>query len=89
MASEKKTKPPEIGPYVFTTVLAFFGLWCLYDGFFTTDPDMREHLLFNRITAGVLLPWALIDFFRTRKREKKYAVEQEQLKKKDDTETEE
>ena len=65
-----KVKPPEIGPFVFPAILAFFGLWCLYDGWLTTDPNMQEHLLFNRIAGGILLPWAVIDFIRTRKREK-------------------
>ncbi len=65
-----KVKPPEIGPFVFPAILAFFGLWCLYDGWFTTDPNMQEHLLFNRIAGGLLVPWAVIDFIRTRKREK-------------------
>lgn len=65
-----KVKPPEIGPFVFPAILAFFGLWCLYDGWLSTDPNMQEHLLFNRIAGGILLPWAVIDFIRTRKREK-------------------
>lgn len=71
-----KVKPPEIGPFVFPAILAFFGLWCLYDGWLTTDPNMQEHLLFNRIAGGILVPWAVIDFFRTRKRERTYAEEE-------------
>lgn len=74
-----KVKPPEIGPFVFPAILAFFGLWCLYDGWLTTDPNMQEHLLFNRIAGGILLPWAVIDFIRTRKREK-IAAEKEKTK---------
>ncbi len=69
MSEKKQSSPPQISPYVFPALLAGFGLWCLYDGFFSTDPAMQEHLLFNRIAAGVLLPWAVFDFFRTRKRE--------------------
>lgn len=61
-------KPPEISPYVFPVLLAGFGLWCVYDGWFTTDPDMLEHTLFNRVTAAVLLPWAAYDFYRVRRR---------------------
>lgn len=72
MVEEKKEKPapPEFGPYFFPAVLAIMGLWCLYDGWFSTDPDMQEHLTFNRIGSVVLLAWAAIDFVRTRRAEK-------------------
>ena len=67
MSDNKKEQipPPEIGPYVFPTLLALFGLWFVYDGWFTSDPDMQEHLLFNRVGSVILLPWAIIDFIRT------------------------
>ncbi len=68
MSFKKDSKPPEIGPYVFPVILAGFGLWCMWDGWFTTKPEMQEHMLFNRIVAGILIPWAIIDFFRTRRR---------------------
>ena len=55
---------PQISPYVFTVLLAGFGLWCFYDGWLTTDPAMQKHYLINRIISGVLLPWAGIDFWR-------------------------
>lgn len=71
----RKAKPPEISPYIFPAILAFFGIWCLYDGWITTDPAMQEHLLFNRVASALLLPWALIDFLRTRKREQRAAQE--------------
>lgn len=70
MADDKKndqTAPPAVGPYVFPTILAALGLWCLYDGWFSSDPDMQEHLMFNRGASIVLLSWALIDFIRTRR----------------------
>ena len=70
MSDEKKHAPPMISPYAFPVLLAGFGLWCAYDGWFTTDPKMVQHQTFNRIAAGVLLGWAVIDFIRTRKREK-------------------
>lgn len=70
MTEQKKPAPPQINPYVFPILLAGFGLWCLYDGWFSTDPEMQKHLLFNRIAAGVLLVWAVADFFRTRKLER-------------------
>lgn len=62
---KKQITPPEIGPHVFPTLLAIFGLWCLYDGWFTSNLDMQDHLLFNRIGSLILLPWAIIDFIRT------------------------
>ena len=73
MPNNDKTKPlpPEIGPYVFPVILAALGLWCFYDGWITSDPEMLEHQLFNRVGAVVLLGWAGIDFYRTQKAEKK------------------
>ncbi|MHB8766572.1 MAG: hypothetical protein ACYDA8_19855 [Deferrisomatales bacterium] len=62
-------KPPEISPYVFPALLAGFGLWCFYDGWITTNPEMQEHLLFNRIASAILLPWAGWDYWRVRRRE--------------------
>ena len=70
MTDQKKLSPPQISPYVFPFLLAGLGLWCLYDGWFTTDPEMLKHQLFNQIASGVLLPWAVIDFIRTRKQDK-------------------
>ncbi len=55
---------PQISPYVFTVLLAGFGLWTFYDGWLTTDPSMQEHYLINRVVSAVLLPWAGIDFWR-------------------------
>ena len=68
--SDRKPAPPQISPYLFPAILAGFGLWCAYDGWLTTNPDMLKHQLFNRIAAGVLLLWAVLDTLRTRKREK-------------------
>jgi hypothetical protein len=59
---------PEISPYVFPVLLAGFGLWCLWDGWISTNPAMQEHYLFNRIGSAVILPWALWDFLRVRQR---------------------
>jgi hypothetical protein len=56
--------------------LAGFGLWCFYDGWLTTAPEMLKHQMFNRIASGVLLAWAIWDFFRTHKREKAYKADQ-------------
>ncbi|MCL2457325.1 MAG: hypothetical protein FWF31_00450 [Desulfobulbus sp.] len=70
MTDPKPPAPPQISPYVFPVLLAGLGLWCLYDGWFTTDPEMLKHQLFNQIASGVLLTWAVVDFIRTRKRDK-------------------
>ena len=63
-------QPPEISPYVVSVLLAGFGLWCFYDGWITSDPDMQEHLTFNRVGSVLLLAWAVWDFRKVRKREK-------------------
>jgi len=62
--------PPETGPYLFPIILAIFGLWCLYDGWFTSNPDMNDHQLFNRLGSYILLPWSAIDFYHTWKSER-------------------
>jgi len=64
---KKQSAPPEVSPYLFPAILAVMGVWCFYDGWLTSNPDMQEHLLFNRVASGILLPWALIDFIRTRR----------------------
>jgi len=75
--SKHRKKPPEISPYLFPLLLAGFGIWCCYDGWFTTDPDMLEHIWFNRSAAFVLLPWAIYDFLKVRKYEKAYKAKKE------------
>lgn len=80
MAPEKKAKkpkPPEISPYVFPVLLAAFGLWCFYDGWLTTDVEMQEHALFNQVASGILLPWAVWDFYKVRKSENKLKRQKE------------
>lgn len=78
---KEKTSPPEISPFLFPLILAVMGAWCFYDGWITSDVEMLEHATFNRVASGVLLPWAIIDFIRTRKseqREKASLAEKEQ-----------
>jgi len=68
---EKKVsppRPPQMSPYVFTILLMGFGLWCFWDGWLTSDPDMAKHALFNQVLSAVLIPWAIWDFFKVRKR---------------------
>ena len=72
MAAKKVPPPPQISPYLFPVVLAAFGLWCFYDGWLTSDPEMQKYTLFNQICSVILLSWAVIDFIRTHKREKEY-----------------
>ena len=73
MTQQKQTSPPQVSPYVFPVLLAGFGLWCFYDGWISSALEMQKHLLFNRIASGVLLLWAVLDFIRTRRLEKKEA----------------
>jgi len=70
---EKKAsppKPPQMSPYVFTFLLMGFGIWCFWDGWITSDPDMAAHALFNQVLSGILIPWAIWDFFKVKKRYK-------------------
>jgi len=70
---EKKSSspnPPQMSPYVFTLLLVAFGLWCFWDGWLTTDPDMLKHAMFNRVLSTILIVWGVFDFFRIRKRGK-------------------
>ncbi len=68
---EEKEKPrvPQMSPYVFTVLLVGFGLWCFWDGWLTSDPEMLEHATFNRVLSAILLPWGIWDFFKIRKRQ--------------------
>ena len=74
MVDQNKSKPapPEISPYLFPVLLAVIGIWFFYDGWLSTEPDMQEHLMFNRVGSVILLPWAVIDFFRTWRSENEY-----------------
>jgi hypothetical protein len=53
------------------------GVWCFYDGWLSTAQGIQEHLLFNRIGSAVLLPWSIIDFYRTRMFEKQEQAAQQ------------
>lgn len=68
-------KPPEISPYLFPFLLAAFGIWCLYDGWFTTDPEMMEYVWFNRVASMVLLPWSVYDYLKVRRYEARLKTE--------------
>ncbi|NTW87644.1 MAG: hypothetical protein HGB26_00630 [Desulfobulbaceae bacterium] len=77
MSKEQSSSPPQISPYLFPVLLAGFGIWCFYDGWISTAPGIQEHLLFNRIGSAVLLPWSIIDFYRTRRFEKQEQAAQQ------------
>jgi hypothetical protein len=66
---QKQQQPPAIGPYFLPVFLGLLGLWCVYDGWFTTDPEMFRHMDFNRIMAVIFIPFAIFDFIRTRRLE--------------------
>jgi len=65
----KQQQPPAIGPYFFPVFLFLLGLWCVYDGWFTTDPEMLRHQTFNRIMGAVFVPWSIINVVRAWKAE--------------------
>lgn len=60
-----------MNPYIFTILLLGFGLWCFWDGWLTTDPEMLKHAIFNRVLSAILLPWGIYDFYKLRKKQKK------------------
>jgi hypothetical protein len=60
-------QPPALGPYFLSVFLFALGLWCVYDGWFTTDPEMFRHMDFNRIMSVIFIPIAIFDFIRTRR----------------------
>ena len=64
----KDLKLPGINPYIFTLLLAAFGLWCFYDGWINKNPEMLKHLWFNRTLSLILLPWSIFDFFNVKKK---------------------
>jgi len=66
----KKPAPPRMNPYIFTILLFGFGLWCFWDGWLTTDPEMAEHATFNKVMSVGLLSWGVIDFFKLRRKKK-------------------
>ena len=75
---KKKIAPPQMSPYVFTVLLMGFGLWCFWDGWITTDPEMLKHAVFNRVLSGILLSWGIYDFIKLRKREKQEKISEDE-----------
>jgi len=64
------TPPPfEARQYLLTLVLLGLGLWCVRDGWFSSEERMQPHLLFNRIAGIAFLAWGLWDGWRMRRRE--------------------
>ena len=70
MTKKTNNVPPNIkmNPYIFTALLFFFGSWCFYDGWLTTNPEMQAHTLFNKVLSIILLPWSVYDFFKVKKK---------------------
>ena len=66
-------EPPDItlNPYIFTALLFLFGVWCFFDGWISSDPNMQKHQLFNRILSMILIPWSIYDFYKVKKSLKK------------------
>ena len=66
----KNSAPPQMSPYVFTILLIGFGLWCFWDGWMSTDPEMLKHATFNRVLSGILLLSGYLWFFKNEKETK-------------------
>lgn len=58
---ERRGPPPNplYHPLFLPVLLIAFSLWFGYDGFLTTDPEMIEHQLFNRVMFAIMLPVCL------------------------------
>ncbi len=68
---EKSGAKPMMNPYIFTFLLMAFGLWCFWDGWVVANPDMKDYAVtMNKIASCILIPWAIWDFFKVRKRSK-------------------
>lgn len=52
---EEQAPTPFDHPLFLPVLLSGLTLWFGYDGFLNSDPDMLEHLTFNRVGFGVLL----------------------------------
>jgi hypothetical protein len=90
MTEEKNQKqPPMIGPYFLSVLLFALGLWCVYDGWFTTNPEMYRHEDFNRVMSVVFIGWSIYDFVQTRrmKKSQKEKKGKDQSIQKNDTES--
>ena len=53
---EEIAPTPFDGPWFLPLILAGLTIWFTYDGWFSTDPDLQDDLLFNRVGAVV---WAV------------------------------
>jgi hypothetical protein len=55
---ERRGPPPNplYHPLFLPVLLIAFSLWFGYDGFLTSDPEMLEHQLFNRVMFAIMLP---------------------------------
>jgi len=56
---EEAAPTPFDHPLFLPILLAGLTLWFGYDGFLNDDPDMLEHVTFNRVGFGLLLCGAI------------------------------
>ena len=56
---EEQAPTPFDHPLFLPVLLSGLTLWFGYDGWINQDPDMLEHLTFNRVGAGVLFAGAV------------------------------
>jgi hypothetical protein len=61
---EEQAPTPFDHPLFLPVLLSGLTLWFGYDGFINQDPDMLEHLTFNRVGFAVLLVAAAYYGFR-------------------------
>jgi hypothetical protein len=56
---EEQAPTPFDHPLFLPVLLSSLTLWFGYDGWLNTDPDMLEHVTFNRVGFGLLLVGAI------------------------------
>ena len=66
---EEYVPTPFDGPYVLPVLFGMLTLWFGYDGWFSTDPDLADDLLFNRGGAVVFAVACAWTWFQAKRRE--------------------
>jgi cytochrome bd-type quinol oxidase subunit 1 len=82
---QEQKQPPALGAYSLTVFMGLLGLWCMYDGWFTTNPEMFRHMDFNRIMSVVFIAVAIFDFRYVSRKKKQAAAKSDKTVAKDDS----
>ena len=67
---EEYVPTPFDGPYVLPVLFGLLTLWFGYDGWFSTDPDLADDVLFNRGGAVVFAIVCAWTWFQAKRHER-------------------